>query len=132
MKLTLVTDIEKRWPEVENFIARGCAEHGNRYTANDCKNELLSGAKQLWIPEDHKVRGYVISGIIHFPSKTVGMIDSLSGNDFNLWCHLITVIEDWMRLRGCAQSLVLGRLGLWPFMKQSGYCRTHYAFEKDL
>lgn len=128
----LPSNINDIWPVIELKIQIACQYNGNRYNADDCLRELLSGEKQLWLAIDKTIDGIAISQIIPFPRMKCCSIDICTGIGLEQWKSLLPQIEDWARKLHCSQMFFISRPGMEKALKDQGYKKTHVFLEKDL
>jgi len=64
--------------------------------------------------------------------ETVAEIVWLTGKSMTDWRHLLPVLENYLKQRGCVEIKPICRPGWAPFLKQNGYRTTHLMMEKRL
>ena len=110
---------------LEQFAANG------QWTPDDFVDQIRARDRQLWVVWDGRVRAAVLTAVSDDNLKTV-MVTACSGDGFEDWIDLISVIEDWAREIGSQRLELTARPGWERVMKKFDLHKTHVVLEKRL
>jgi len=87
---------------------------------------------QLWLARNSsgELKGIGLSEIRTYPQLKECLTLAATGEDYELWEHLILQIEEWGRQRGCYISKCVTRPGWKKTLHKRGYEMTHIVMEK--
>lgn len=133
--LKLYGEDEIPWEEIKELISSACRYNNPRTSADDYRQDLESGKKQLWLAVEtsslsHEILGLAITSIDDYRQMRCGSIWVCTGKQLNKWLHFIYEIENWARQQGCKRMINYARPGFERLI--NGYTKTHVILEKDL
>ena len=127
------------WSKIEGYLQMIAARSRGRWTVENIAVYIINRSWELWVvfeeddeaPSDApNVLAVATSEIVEYPQYRALVGTGLAGREMKKWVHLLSVVEDWARARGCKAIQLSTRPGL---AKQlSGYKATHVMYEKSL
>jgi hypothetical protein len=140
--LKLYGKTEIPWEEIKELISSACEYNNPRTSADDYREDLESGRKQLWLAleisrlddeissSNHAILGLAVTSIEDYRRLRCCSIYICTGKQMNKWLHFIYEIEKWAHEQGCKRMINYARPGFERLI--NGYTKTHIILEKDL
>lgn len=100
-----------------------------KWTPQELIDEVLSGARQLWVAWDGEVRAAVLTSVA-WGECPVLVVSHGAGTGRKDWAHLMDDVAEWGRQMGCKRLEVVARPGWERVFKDMK--KTHVVLEKRL
>lgn len=126
--------IDEVWEYVLPFIENSAAFSDGKYSASDIYENIRNQYMQLWVVFNIKgdVCAAVVTQIISYPQQKRLCIMFCGGLDIHKWLHLIDLIFDFGRAKGCSSIEIYGRPGWEKILKDYGFKKIHTVVKVDL
>ncbi len=103
-------EVEAIWPQIRGLVEDGLGHAGGCFAAEDVKQSLAAGRRQLWI-DGPIPRCALITELADYPLRRVLHVFLAAGRLPRDWRHLWRGIERWAASEGCAAVEIRGRPG---------------------
>ena len=143
LKIELTSDwelerIEAIWSSVLACIRRFVNEFPEEATETQIIEDILSGARQLWVVYDEDQPTTALLAVMtaskEFVATGVSFVEivGIGGERIREALPLIDNIEQWAEKQGAKGAIIIGRFGWIPMLKERGYKKKAVILKKVL
>jgi len=103
--------VRRVWPMVLPLVESALRHDGGRWSAPDILRSLESRDRQLWLVEEERPDGIIVTEIAIYPRRKTCVVFLAAGRRPVDWRDRLGDIEGWARAQGCAEIELHGRKG---------------------
>jgi hypothetical protein len=125
-------------PSVRECIQRLVVEFPDEISEEFLLTEAMCGRKQLWIVYDEAHPNTALLAVFtelkNYTATGIGFIElmGIGGERIREALPLIEHIETWAEAQGAQSSMIIGRFGWIPLLKDRGYSKKAVILKKPL
>jgi hypothetical protein len=127
------TEFELVWSEIKPYLLETLEYADGKYNEQDIYDAIKANDMQLWVVYDNgKLLCYCITQIIIFPRKKILSIPFVGGIQMFRWLHLLDLIKQFGREKGCDFAEGYAREGWTKALKSFGFKRSYSIIKAEL